>query len=1084
MPMTRTPRRRAGVAAAGAASLLAGLLAPVALASVATAAAPDLLISEYVEGSSNNKAVEIYNGTGAAVDLSAYQLLQYSNGSPTVGLTLTLSGSLAPGDVYVVAHSSAAPAILAQADQTTGAGLFNGDDALVLRKSGSVVVDSVGQVGFDPGTEWGTGLVSTADNTLRRQVDVCTGDTVVNDAFDPAPEWDGFATDAFDGLGAHTADCDGGEPEPAAVVLNEFSASTTGDDVEYLEILGAPSTDYSALSILEIEGDSNSERGAVDGVFALGTTDADGRWHVDLAANQLENGTISLLLVEGYTSQTDLDANNDGLLDEGLGLTVLDSVAVNDGGAGDLAYGDTVLGVSYDGLAFAPGGASRIPDGTDTSSTSDWVRNDFDLAGIPGNVGTLEDGEAVNTPGTVNTTEVEEPPFDPGACGDPATLIGEVQGSGASTPLLGQTVVVEGVVVGDFQAAGSYDGYYVQDAGDGDTETSDGIFVYAPGGAEVEVGDRIRVAGTAAEFFGLTQISLTTLVDCALTQDLPEPVELTLPVDEERYEGMLVTYVEDLAILEYFNYGQFGEMVLGYGDGTFRQHQPTAVHEPGSAEAQALLDFNREHRITLDDGLGVRNPDVLRHPNGDPFSLTNTFRGGDTVSDVTGILDWRFSLWRIQPTAPATYEATNPRPEVPEVGGTTTVASFNVLNYFTTLTSQDGDARGADTALEFERQQAKIVAAITELDADVVGLIEIENNGDVAVGALVDALNAAAGEDRWAFISTGPIGTDAITTALIYQPAEVTPVGDFAVLDSSVDPRFLDDLNRPALAQTFEDLQAGGQVTVVVNHLKSKGSACAGDPDTGQGNCNGVRTAAADALGDWANDDPTGTGTDNVLIIGDLNSYDKEDPIDALKLDGYTDLLREFQGEYAYSYVFDGMLGYLDYAMSSAALTPLVTGAEAWSINADEPNVLDYDMTFKPGPVDAIYAPDAFRSSDHDPILVGLDLRLDTVAPELSVVAEPPHIWPANGRWRNVTTVVTVSDDTDDAPTVTLVGAQASEGGEIEVVSDTEFRVLAVLGATYTLTYEAADATGNTTTEVVTVTVAKPGRGQPGAGAR
>nr|WP_161965103.1 ExeM/NucH family extracellular endonuclease [Ornithinimicrobium cerasi] len=1071
--MTRSPRRRAGVAAAGAASLLAGLLAPVALASVATAAASDLIISEYVEGSSFNKAVELYNGTGAPVDLSAYTFRVFFNGASAAGQTVPLSGTLAAGDAYVIVDAGASPALLGMADLTLPTGLWNGDDALTLSK-GDLVVDSFGQVGVDPGTRWGVPPTSTLDSTLRRQADVCAGDTVANDVFDPALEWDGFATDTFDGLGAHTADCGDTEPEPTAVVINEFSASTTGTDVEYLEILGFPNTDYSGLSVLSIEGDSGSPFGAVDRVIPLGTTDVDGRLLVNLAANDLENGTMSLLLVEGYDGRVDVDTDNDGAID--AGVTVLDSVAVHDGGVGDLPYGDTVLGVAYDGLSFAPGGASRIPDGTDTNSTSDWVRNDFDLAGIPGQTGTLVEGEAVNTPGTVNTTELEEPPVDPGVCGEDATAIGVVQGSGATSPLVGQTVTVEGVVVGAFQGLGSYDGYYVQDAGDGDDATSDGIFVYAPGGADVAVGDRVRVAGTAAEFFGLTQISLVALVDCG-EGIVPEPLPVTLPLDEEPYEGMLVTFTQDLAILEYFDYGRFGEMVLGFGDETFRQHQPTAVYEPGSAAAEALLEFNGAHRITLDDGLGIQNPAELRHPNGDPFALDNTFRGGDTVSDVTGVLDYRFDLWRVQPTEPATYQATNARPEVPEVGGTTTVASFNVLNYFTTLNS-----RGANDALEFERQQAKIVAAITAMDADVVGLIEIENNGDVAVGNLVDALNDAVGDDRWAFISTGPIGTDVITTALIYQPAEVTPVGEYAVLDASVDPRFDDDENRPALAQTFEDNQAGGQVTVVVNHLKSKGSACAGDPDTGQGNCNLVRAAAADALGDWANADPTGTGTDNVLIIGDLNSYDKEDPIDELKADGYTDLLLQWQGEYAYSYVFDGALGYLDYAMSSAALTPLVTGAEAWAINADEPSVLDYDMSFKPDAVDAIYAPDAFRSSDHDPILVGLNL--DAIAPELTVVAEPPHIWPANGKWRNVTTVVTVSDDIDADPTVVLVGAEASGGGEVEVLSDTEFRVLAVLGVTYTFTYEATDATGNTTTEVVTVTVAKPGKGQPGAGPR
>lgn len=163
---------------------------------------PELFFSEYVEGSSNNKALEIFNPAGAPVDLAegGYSVQMFFNGSVNAGLTIDLSGVVAPGGVYVLAHASAAAEILAVADQTNGAGWFNGDDAVVLRK-GTAVIDSIGQIGFDPGTEWGSGLTSTADNTLRRRNTVVSGDSVANDAFDPAAEWDGFATNTFDGLG-------------------------------------------------------------------------------------------------------------------------------------------------------------------------------------------------------------------------------------------------------------------------------------------------------------------------------------------------------------------------------------------------------------------------------------------------------------------------------------------------------------------------------------------------------------------------------------------------------------------------------------------------------------------------------------------------------------------------------------------------------------------------------------------------------------------------------------------------------------------------------------------------------------------
>ena len=193
------------VAAAAMVVVLSAFLpGPVRTLSVAEAAVTELFLSEYIEGTSNNKALEIFNGTSTAVNLAtgAYNVQMYFNGSATAGLTINLTGTVASGDVYVLAHSSATAAILAQADQTNGAGWFNGDDAVVLRK-GTTIIDVIGQIGFDPGTEWGAGLTSTADNTLRRNPAVQAGDSNGSDAFDPAAEWMGYATDTFDGLGAH-----------------------------------------------------------------------------------------------------------------------------------------------------------------------------------------------------------------------------------------------------------------------------------------------------------------------------------------------------------------------------------------------------------------------------------------------------------------------------------------------------------------------------------------------------------------------------------------------------------------------------------------------------------------------------------------------------------------------------------------------------------------------------------------------------------------------------------------------------------------------------------------------------------------
>ena len=401
--------------------------------------------------------------------------------------------------------------------------------------------------------------------------------------------------------------------------------------------------------------------------------------------------------------------------------------------------------------------------------------------------------------------------------------------------------------------------------------------------------------------------------------------------------------------------------------------------DPGP-DAQALLAENELRQIIVDDRNRSQNPSVIPHPgNGEPFSLDNRFRGGDTVTGLEGVVDDAFDAYRVQPTAYGEYDAVNPRPTSrPDVGGDVQVASFNVLNYFLTLDAGDNqcgpnldqDCRGANDENERERQRAKLVAAIAGLDADVVGLMEMENTPGVEPAAdLVAGLNDELGEGTYDYIDTGVIGGDAIRLGFLYKPGAVTPAGDFDVLDSGDDSRFDDTRNRPMLTQTFDTVAAEGapaeRFTVSVNHLKSKGSACTGDPDTGdgQGNCNVTRTEAAEAIADHLASDPTGSGDPDHLLIGDMNSYDHEDPIRAFEAAGFEDQVKRFGGEHAYGYVFDGMVGYLDHGLASSSLAGQVTGASEWHINADEPDILDYDTSFKPDPIDAINAPDADRKS-------------------------------------------------------------------------------------------------------------------------
>lgn len=592
------------------------------------------------------------------------------------------------------------------------------------------------------------------------------------------------------------------------------------------------------------------------------------------------------------------------------------------------------------------------------------------------------------------------------SCDDPETnTISEAQGDGATSPLVNTDVTVQAVVTADRTSGLS--GFFIQEETedqDADPTTSEGIFVRTQLPANTAEGDVVQVTGGVREFTGSgssqTQIAAGVSVIRCGQGELPPAAVLTLPVsdvtDFEHYEGMRVTMPQSLVISEYFNFDRFNETVVGLPmPGRDRFFTPTAVVDPGTAANNLAAEYAKR-RITIDDGRSTQNPTPPYFPGtvDTAFTLDKRFRGGDTLTGVTGVVENTFGLYRVHPTADATYTRVNDRPDPPVVGGDIQVGSFNVLNYFRTLDQsptrgtcgpdRNQGCRGADNAGELDRQRAKIVDAISRLDADVVGLMEMENTTGVEPAAdLVAGLNDKLGAGSYDYIDTDVIGTDAIRVGFLYQPGNVRPAGNFEVLDSNDDPRFDDSRNRPALAQTFDEVASGDRFTVAVNHLKSKGSACgASDPDTGdgQGNCNLTRTAAAEALADWLANDPTQSGDPDRLIIGDLNSYDHEDPITALTDAGYTDLVKQFGGEYAYGYVFDGQVGYLDHGLANPSLQPQVTGAAEWHLNADEPDILDYDTSFKKDAEDALYEPNAYRSSDHDAVLIGL--TLDSATPE------------------------------------------------------------------------------------------------------
>lgn len=593
------------------------------------------------------------------------------------------------------------------------------------------------------------------------------------------------------------------------------------------------------------------------------------------------------------------------------------------------------------------------------------------------------------------------------------TFIHTIQGSGTTANAGNYTV--EAIVTGVYPSL-SPAGFYIQEEdadADADPATSEGIFVASA--TAVTVGDRVRVTGSVQENAATPSFSQAVFNAPAVTVlnngiALPAVSNITLPVaalsDFERYEGMLVAFPATLTVTNNYTLGRFGEVGLSAGT----VYQPSQVIDPNDATPEgttatgisnvaainALVNSNALRTILLDDGTNT----TLTLPYADP--VDHTLRLGSTITNLTGIMGYAFNVYRIQPIASAPPAFTYaPRPALPAVGaGNIKVASFNVLNYFNGNGSGGGfpTERGANTLAEFNRQRAKIISAITQINADVVGLLEIENDGtgaNSAIQDLVNGLNAVLGAGTYSIVNDGAaiqtFGTDAIRCGLIYKSASVTPVGA-PMLSAS------DSFNRPPLVQTFSVAGSAELFNFSVNHFKSKG--CSGstgvdlDQLDGQSCFNDRRKKQSVALLNFFNNTviPV-SGTDRIITVGDYNAYYEEDPMDIMRAAGYTVLSSATN----YSYQFDGQIGSLDHAIVSSSLNSLVTGAAEWNINAAEPVYLDYNDVADDGgtdfanPFGIYYTPVAFRSSDHDPVIVGINLTTPLPVTLVRFTAEPKN---------------------------------------------------------------------------------------------
>lgn len=801
----------------------------------------------------------------------------------------------------------------------------------------------------------------------------------------------------------------------ATPTINEIVVSTPSTDYEFIELTSNTDVSLDNISLVTLRAGGEVYRSiplsgniAANGYWLATSPAAEAQYGVtgDQAINDntFLNSTQTYLLVESSTVAVndDLDANDDGMLDTG---TIAQTQIID-----SLALKSNVDDIVYSSDVFAPNGRF-IPAGAFLENGSYQI-HDFNTVGDDATPQASE-GSA----GETNTVTL-------GNCGETATVISMIQGTGETSPLADNVVVVEAVVT---NIAEELNGVFLQEETadqDSDPLSSEGLFVYTPNAdfSSMSVGQTLRVMGTVTEFFGLTELTdITEQAICDADLVSIEPTVLTLPfasnADKESLESMLVSF-DALTVSENWNHAYFGEMTLSNG----RLFQPTQIAMPGTA-ANDVAAMNALNQIILDDKRNGTYRSPILAPNGETTTVANTVRLGDKLGG-TATMFYSFGNYKLQAVDVDVTE-TNVRPmsapaDIQE--DALRVMSLNVLNFFTTLDysgsicgpAMDLGCRGADTATELQRQTDKLVATLSKANAHVVGLNEIENNGfgsTSSIATLVNAVNAATGKTyAYAQPSADYVGDDAISVGIIYDTARVmlAESSSVAILDDAVvnelggtTPLFTGfATNRASMAASFKDIDTGGVFTVAVNHFKSKGPSdlddvCSSpavdancDQGDGQGYWNDRRTQGAQMLHTWLDTMPTGVDDQDILILGDLNAYRFEDPITTLESLGYTNLIEDFNSETAnYSFTFFGQAGTLDYGLANESLYPQVLGASEWHINTDEPRFIDYNEQFgsgsrpdKTADFGTLYAADEFRSSDHDPMII--QLALDNDMPE------------------------------------------------------------------------------------------------------
>ncbi|NJC73911.1 ExeM/NucH family extracellular endonuclease [Planosporangium thailandense] len=725
--------------------------------------------------------------------------------------------------------------------------------------------------------------------------------------------------------------------------------------------------------------------------------------------------------------------------------------AASDTGSGG---GTATVTVTNPGTRNATAGAAIAP--LTLSASGGTAPYTWTATGLPSGLVLASDGVVSGTPAAAGTSSVTVTATDATGATGSATFsfqvtsaptivpIASIQGTNTDTsPYVNQTVTTEGVVTAAFPSGG-FNGFFLETGGteadDATPGASDAVFVYGSVAAgQVAVGESVRVTGKVQEHQGETEIDSPTVtkLDNPLPPVVPDEIpwsDLATSAQKEAHEGELIAPQGEFTVSDNYDANYYGSFTLAAGNTPLRQ--PTDAGRAGSAEARAAAADNAARTITLDDGSSWNYSTSTYAGKPLPWlTPDNPVRVGSKVTfHQAVVLDYRYSSWNFQPTrqvtddgsAVATFSDTRTGNEKPATVGGTSLATFNVENYFpltgqayvakglgtctyyndragthitvNTCTGTDGSPgpRGAADDASFARQQAKIVTGINRLGAGIVSLEEIENSAkfgeprDTALAGLVDALNAAAGSKVWAYVPSPSADKlpsldeqDVIRTAFIYKPAQVALVGPATVLTGDSDPGQPFSIAREPLAQGFKKAGTSDAdaFLVVANHWKSKGSGTPlydGDtedtssPAVDQGAFNATRVHEAQDVNAFATRVATSLGTSRIFLVGDFNAYTHEDPMEVLYADGYTDLGSAVDpAESTYSY--NGLEGSLDHVLANGAAHAMVTGADVWQINAQEAVAYAYSR-FNYNATLLFNGGDPFAESDHDPVVVGLTL--------------------------------------------------------------------------------------------------------------